>query len=285
MTESTVVFAGLVVVAAPALMLAVLAIASIADRPVGERMAAAAMRVALALAGVGLAVVAVAVFANGPLLVEAGTWFTAPGYQFRVSFLFDRLSIPFAALTIGLGGVVGVFAERYLHREPGYNRFFVLLALFVTGLLVTTLASTIELVYAGWELVGLSSALLIAFFHERPAPVRNGLRTFVVYRGCDAGLLAAAVLVHHWLGTGSLVVLLGPGPWPAGSVPLTQVEVTVVAVAILVAALGKSAQIPFSGWLPRSRASGPPWRAAASPRTGSVRTSRAQRPGSRPRRL
>lgn len=54
------------------------------------------------------------------MVVDAGTWFTAPGYSFRISFLFDRLSIPFAALTIGLGGVVGVFAERYLHREPGH---------------------------------------------------------------------------------------------------------------------------------------------------------------------
>jgi NAD(P)H-quinone oxidoreductase subunit 5 len=252
MSPTTIRIAGLAVVTAPALLLALLAVASLVARPLGERSAAAAMRIGLLLAGAGLAVVALAALTDGPVVVDAGTWFTAPGYSFRISFLFDRLSIPFAALTIGLGGVVGVFAERYLHREPGYNRFFVLLALFVTGLLVTTLASTIELVYAGWELVGLSSALLIAFFHERPAPVRNGLRTFVVYRGCDAGLLAAAVLVHHWTATGSLVVLLGAGPWPAGSVPLTDPQVAIIATAILIAAMGKSAQIPFSGWLPRA---------------------------------
>jgi NAD(P)H-quinone oxidoreductase subunit 5 len=254
MAERVVLAGGLAVVAAPALALLVLAAASLTGRPAGERATGVSMRVALALAAAGLLVVACAMAADGmrPVLLDAGTWFAAPGYRFRVGLLFDRLSIPFAALTIGLGGVVGVFAERYLHREPGYNRFFVLLAVFVTGLLVTTLASTIELIYAGWELVGLSSALLIAFFHERPAPVRNGLRTFVVYRGCDTGLLAAAVLVHHWTGTGALPALLGDGPWPAGSVPLSPTQGTIVGAAILIAALGKSAQVPFSGWLPRA---------------------------------
>jgi NAD(P)H-quinone oxidoreductase subunit 5 len=220
---------------------------------VSERIAGALMRIALLVAFLGVAVVAIAVALSGggPVLVDAGTWFAAPDYHFRVSFLFDRLSLPFAALTVALCGVVGVFAERYLHREPGYNRFFVLLALFVTGLLVTTLAGSIELVCAGWELVGLSSALLIGFFHERPAPVRNGLRAFVVYRGCDAGLLAAAVLVHHWSGTGDLAVLLGLAS-ESGTVALTDTQAAVVAAAVLVAAMGKSAQLPLSGWLPRA---------------------------------
>ena len=94
--------------------------------------------------------------------------------------------------------------------------------------------------------------MLIAFFHERPEPVRNGLRAFVVYRGCDAGLLAAAVLVHHWAGTGDLTVVLGAGSWPAGWVSLSGAQVTLVAAAVLIAAMGKSAQVPLSGWLPRA---------------------------------
>ncbi len=245
---------GLAVVAAPALLLAALGVTSLAGRPFDERVTAALVRIALTVALTALMIVASCAVAAGvhAFLVDAGTWFAAPGYEFHVSLLYDRLSLPFAALTITLGAVVGSFAERYLHREPGYNRFFVMLALFVTGMLVTTLASTIEMACAGWELVGLSSALLIAFFHDRPLPVRNGLRAFIVYRGCDAGLLAAAVLVHHWCGTGDLTVLLGAGPWPAGTVPLTDLRATVIAAAILVAAMGKSAQVPFSGWLPRA---------------------------------
>ncbi len=245
---------GLAVVAAPALLLVVLGSASLAGRPFEERVTAALVRIALTVAFVALAIVTwhVTTTGSGALLVNAGTWFAAPGYEFRVSLLFDRLSLPFAALTLAITVVVGSFAERYLHREPGYNRFFVMLAVFATGMLVVTLASTIEMVCAGWELVGLSSALLIAFFHERPLPVRNGLRVFIVYRGCDAGLLAAAVLVHAWCGTGDLAVLLGPGPWPSGAVALGEGHATIIAAAVLVAAMGKSAQVPLSGWLPRA---------------------------------
>jgi NAD(P)H-quinone oxidoreductase subunit 5 len=250
----TLTVSGLAVVTAPASLLGVLGVTGLAGRPLGERTVGAAMRLALGVAGVALLAIAAAELhgSGRPILVDGGTWFSAPGYRFEVRLLFDRLSIAFAALTIGLGGAVGVFAERYLHREPGYHRFFLLLALFISGLLLTTLAATIELVYAGWELVGLSSALLIAFFHERPEPVRNGLRAFVVYRGCDAGLLAAAVLVHHWTGTGDLTVVLGAGSWPGGAASLSGAQVTLVAAAVLIAAMGKSAQVPLSGWLPRA---------------------------------
>lgn len=245
---------GLVTVAAPALLLILLGGASLATHSPGEQRVAWLMRLSMAVSCVALLGVVCCQLWSGSRVdrIDAGTWFATPGYHFHVAFLFDRLSVAFASLTIVLSGVVAVFAERYLHREPGYHRFFVMLALFVTGILLTTLASSIELVCAGWELVGLSSALLIAFFHERPAPVRNGLRAFVVYRGCDVGLLAAAVLIHHWCGTGDFAVLLGAGPWPSGDVPLTSEQATIIAAFVLIAALGKSAQLPFSGWLPRS---------------------------------
>ena len=79
--------------------------------------------------------------------------------------------MPFAILSFVLVGTIGAFASRYMHRERGYNRFFVLYALFLLGMVVASLAGTIETLFPGWELVGLSSALLVAFFQERPAPV------------------------------------------------------------------------------------------------------------------
>ena len=121
-----------------------------------------------------------------------------------MKFVFDRLSVPFVILSFVLCGTIGAFATRYMHREPGYNRFFVLYALFLLGMVLTSLAGTIETLFAGWELVGLSSALLVAFFHERPAPVRNGLRVWIVYRISDAALLLAAVALHHLHGEGGL---------------------------------------------------------------------------------
>ena len=98
--------------------------------------------------------------------------------------------------------------------SAGFNRFFVLYAIFVLGMVVTSLAGTIETLFAGWELVGLSSALLVAFFQERPAPARNGLWVWVVYRVSDAALLLAAVVMHHLRGEGDFDKLLGTGPWP-----------------------------------------------------------------------
>jgi NAD(P)H-quinone oxidoreductase subunit 5 len=252
--ETVFTVGGLLAVVMPLLLLGLLAAASLVLRPLGERLTASLMQLTLGLSFASLLLVVLAQILSGTrsVRVVTGSWFAAPGYEFHLSLLFDRLSLAFALLTVAVGGVVAVFASRYLHKEPGFNRFFVMLAMFVSGLLITTLGCSMELIYAGWELVGLSSALLIAFFHERPEPVRNGLRAFAVYRGCDVGLLAAAVLVHHWCGTGDLTALLGTGPWPAGDTPLDDGQATVIAACVLVAALGKSAQLPFSGWLPRA---------------------------------
>src|SRR6185295_14824834 len=114
------------------------------------------------------------------------------------------------------------FATRYMHREPGYHRFFVLYALFVVGMVLTSLAGTIETLFAGWEMVGLSSALLVAYFQERPAPARNGLRVWVVYRVSDAALLLAAIVLHHLSGQGDFDRLMPGGFWPEGHAVLSQ---------------------------------------------------------------
>ncbi|MFO0796939.1 MAG: proton-conducting transporter membrane subunit [Gemmataceae bacterium] len=251
---------GVLVVAAPAVLVAVLGIPSLLDRPLSERAAARAVAVTT---GVGLAAV-VAVFVlmltgdTRHVVVGLGDWVHIgrpepdPHYHFAVTFVFDRLSVPFAALSLVLCGTIGAFAVRYMHREPGYNRFFVLYAVFMAGMVITSLAGTIETLFAGWELVGLSSALLVAFFQERPAPSRNGLRVWTVYRVSDAALLLAAVILHHMSGEGNLDRVLGPGPWPHGEVHLSGAEVLVVGALVLVAAAGKSALVPFSGWLPRA---------------------------------
>jgi NAD(P)H-quinone oxidoreductase subunit 5 len=181
-----------------------------------------------------------------------GNWVHVHEFHFSLKFVFDRLSVPFVILTFLLCGTIGRFANQYLHREPGFNRFFVFYALFVLGMVMTSLAGTIETLFFGWELVGVSSALLVAFFHERPAPVRNGLRVWIVYRISDAALLMAAVALHHLRGAGDFDALMGTGPWPAGQASLTAKQALIVGSLLLAAAAGKSALVPFSGWLPRA---------------------------------
>ena len=151
-----------------------------------------------------------------------------------------------------LSGTIGAFASKYMHRERGFNRFFVLYAIFVLGMVIASLAGTIETLFTGWELVGLSSALLVAFFQERPAPARNGLWIWTIYRVSDAALLLAAVTMHHLRGEGDFDTLLGAGPWPVGHTTVAGSQAFLVGLLLLVAAAGKSALVPFSGWLPRA---------------------------------
>jgi len=174
-------------------------------------------------------------------------------YRFALKLMFDRLSVPFVILTFLLCGVISAFATRYLHREPGFNRFFVLYAFFVLGMTLASLAGTIETLFTGWEIVGVTSALLVAYFQERPGPVRNGLRVWSVYRISDAALLVAAILMHHLVGQGDFALLTGDKAWPFGqATELSRQQALLVGSLLLVAAAGKSALVPFSGWLPRA---------------------------------
>jgi NADH-quinone oxidoreductase subunit L len=146
---------------------------------------------------------------------------------------------------------VGAFANRYMHREQGFTRFFLLLSLFMVGMVTTSLAGTIETLFSGWELVGLSSALLVAFFHERPNPVSNGLHVWIVYRVSDAALLLASIALHHMEGEGDFDQLM-TGQWPDCVTAIPPYPALLVGLLLLVAAMGKSAMVPFSGWLPRA---------------------------------
>jgi NAD(P)H-quinone oxidoreductase subunit 5 len=195
----------------PAVFFAAVSLPTLAGRPLGEVATAALSKLCFGsgLASLLGAWIAVELSPTPRVLVEVGEWFRCGTYAFHLSLLADRLSLPFAAFSLALCGVVASFSHRYLHREAGYNRYFAMLALFASGITLVILGGSIELVFAGWELVGVSSALLVAFFHDRPLPVRNGLRTLVVYRTTDVGLVVAAVLLHHALGTGEFGAFVG----------------------------------------------------------------------------
>jgi len=184
--------------------------------------------------------------------IEIGEWVSIPHFNLAVKLVFDRLSVAFVLLTFVLCGVIGSFATQYLHRDKGYFRFFVLFALFQAGMVIASLAGNIEVLFAGWEMVGLSSALLVAYFQDRPAPPRQGLHIWIVYRVSDAALLGAAVAMHHLTGSGDFDHIFGEVPWPNEDSHVTPAQGMFVGSLLLVAAAGKSALIPFSGWLPRA---------------------------------
>lgn len=248
---------GLMIAAAPTALFAVLGFSALIGRPLPERATSRLSTVTISIGLLACVAMLALMAAHGRahVTVPLGNWIELPDshYQFTVKLLFDYLSLPFVILTFLLCGTIGAFATRYMHREPGFNRFFTLFAMFLLGMTTSALAGTIETLFTGWELVGLSSALLVAFFHERSMPVRNGLHVWTIYRAADAAFLAAAIVMHHMTGHGDFDVLLGSGAWP-GAVPadVSSTQALVVGLLLLFAAAGKSGLVPFSGWLPRA---------------------------------
>ncbi|HUQ71511.1 MAG TPA: proton-conducting transporter membrane subunit [Planctomycetaceae bacterium] len=246
---------GMITVIAPLVMVIILGTGSLLYRPLAERssgrVVAASVLTSL-LSSISMLVLML-VQHTQHVTVELGNWVVVPPhFHFHIKLLFDYLSLPFVILTFVLCGTIGAFATRYLHRESGYNRFFVLYSLFVLGMALSTLAGTIETLFTGWELVGLSSALLVAFYHERSSPALNGLRVWSVYRIADAAFLIAAVYLHHAHGEGDFDILLGSGPWPGQVAGVSADHAFEIGLLLMIAAAGKSALIPFSGWLPRA---------------------------------
>jgi NADH-quinone oxidoreductase subunit L len=288
--------AGIIVVVAPVLLLSFFGLTLLFRMPLSERvmtrLTEASTVCGLISALFILAVMLVTNERNVP--VEIGDWVRIPGnslehaeaehaeaelprrdsvghsgsqphqghFHFTLKFVFDRLSVPFVIMTFVLCGVIGAFASRYLHREEGFQRFFVFLSLFQLGMILSSVAGTIETLFFGWELVGLSSALLVAFFHHRPAPVANGLRVWTVYRIADAAFLVAALTLHHLSGSGDFEGIAGQTisqssaetevSWPEGNAVIGEGDALLVGCLLLIAAAGKSALVPFSGWLPRA---------------------------------
>jgi NADH:ubiquinone oxidoreductase subunit 5 (subunit L)/multisubunit Na+/H+ antiporter MnhA subunit len=155
--------------------------------------------------------------------------FVHGSYHFTLGLELDRNAAAFLLLVQFITGMVVRFSRFYLHREPGFRRFFRTVLLFQSAMCLLTLAGNLDLMFAGWELVGISSFLLIAFYRERQSAVRNALKTYSVYRVADIGMLMAACLQASGARSGHLIGLL-----------------------ILLAAMGKSAQAPFSFWVARA---------------------------------
>jgi NAD(P)H-quinone oxidoreductase subunit 5 len=255
-TSSVTELLGECVIGAPALLLAIVGLSKLFDAGLSERTITRITQVLVCAGLIASVWMLVVMLSTGAVHVpiDFGNWVEIPEvhFHFHVKLVFDRLSVPFVILSFALVSVIGAFAKKYMHREPGFRRFFVFYAMFLFGMVLTSLAGTIECLFAGWELVGLSSALLVAFFHERQSPVRNGLWVWVIYRIADAAFLVAADVLHHLRGAGDFAILMGEGVWPNGAVDMSSGTAFGVGVLLLVAAAGKSGLVPFSGWVPRA---------------------------------
>jgi len=182
-------------------------------------------------------------------------WFTlyeTSDYRFPILFYLDKIGAVYLFSVWAIFSIIVKYCRVYLHREAGYQRFFMTIFSFVFGLNIVILSGSIDILFAGWEIVGISSFLLIAFYRHRVQPVRNALRAYTIYRFCDLGLLLGAwlshLLFHESQRFSQLAELFSnPALPPAGYAALL-----LVSALILIAAMGKSAQFPFCFWLPRA---------------------------------
>jgi len=187
-----------------------------------------------------------AAFLDGlPGQVRAGTWLESGAFIVALSFSLDRASLPLATLVAFIAWVTLRFSASYLHREPGFHRFFLAMNLFVAGMLLIILAGNAVLTFVGWELAGVSSYLLIGYAYDRQTATRNALFAFVTNRVGDAGFVLGIGLAALWLGTTEWSELGAGGT-------LDPVTARMLLLGFLVAALAKSAQLPFSPWISRA---------------------------------
>ncbi|MFM8802381.1 MAG: proton-conducting transporter membrane subunit, partial [Planctomycetia bacterium] len=224
--------------AAPAATLALVGVPALVGRPPSERATARIVGGGFAAGFVAglLTLVALAVRGFRPEVVHLGSWFSVGHHEATIELVADALSVPYVCFSTGLCALVNAFAGKYLHREPGFTRFFLLLAVFGTGMNLMVLAGSIDVLFAGWELLGISSTLLIGFFFERGNAVRAAIRAFTTYRICDVGLLAAAVLVHRAVGSGDFSRLFGEN-WPHGTCLVPAATATIVSLLLVFAAM------------------------------------------------
>lgn len=181
-----------------------------------------------------------------PISTSFGSLYTSQHYTFSLDFYFDGISAVFLGMAALMTSLVFIFSKFYIHREQGFKRFYYTILQFFIGLSFIILAGNFEVLLLGWELIGISSVLLIAFYRDRYLPARNALKVFSVYRIADAFLLAAIWYAHHVFEENVHFSEFSELAMHHGD------QLAVLGLFLLVAALIKSAQFPFSYWLPRA---------------------------------
>ncbi|AFM16322.1 NADH dehydrogenase subunit L [Mycolicibacterium chubuense NBB4] len=168
-----------------------------------------------------------------------------PVGQLRVDFglQLDQLSMCFALLITGVGSLIHIYSIGYMKEDEGRRRFFAYLNLFLAAMLLLVLADNYLGLYMGWEGVGLASYLLIGFWSYKPSAATAAKKAFVVNRVGDVGLAVALMIMFSTVGAVSFAGVFGAAPRLGDGV------LTAIGLTLLLAACGKSAQVPLQSWL------------------------------------
>ena len=187
-----------------------------------------------------------------PLTHKELVLFKTGNYEFFLDFFFDKVTATYLIVGSFLTFLVVVYSRYYLHRERGYKRFFNTIHFFYFGYNILIFSGNLETLFMGWEVLGLSSFLLIAFYRERYLPVKNAVKVFSIYRVGDVGIILAMWLSHHLWHENITFAKLDNYELVHHQLEGHTLVGIFISMMILVAACAKSAQLPFSSWLARA---------------------------------
>ncbi|MFJ5640615.1 NADH-quinone oxidoreductase subunit L [Streptomyces sp. NPDC093223] len=177
------------------------------------------------------------------LMQHLFTWVPVEGFQADVAFRLDQLSMTFVLLITGVGSLIHLYSIGYMEHDERRRRFFGYLNLFLAAMLLLVLADNYLLLYVGWEGVGLASYLLIGFWQHKPSAATAAKKAFLVNRVGDMGLSIAIMLMFTTFGTFAF------GPVLTHATGASEGKLTAIGLMLLLAACGKSAQVPLQSWL------------------------------------
>lgn len=173
-------------------------------------------------------------------------------YEFFIDFYFDIFSAVYFLVGAIITGLITIYSRYYMHREKGYKRYFNTVLFFYVGYTFVIIAGNLETLFIGWEILGIASFLLIAFYRNRYLPVKNAVKVFSVYRIGDVGLILAMWLSHHLWQENITFAKLNNAELVSDHLQQHSLIGAFISIMILVTAAAKSAQFPFSSWLPRA---------------------------------
>ncbi|MFJ9980829.1 NADH-quinone oxidoreductase subunit L [Streptomyces cyaneofuscatus] len=171
------------------------------------------------------------------------SWIPVEGFQADIAFQLDQLSMTFVLLITGVGTLIHIYSIGYMEHDERRRRFFGYLNLFLAAMLILVIADNYLLLYVGWEGVGLASYLLIGFWQHKPSAATAAKKAFLVNRVGDVGLSIAIMLMFTTFGTFAF------GPVLEATGETSEGKLTAIGLMLLLAACGKSAQVPLQSWL------------------------------------
>ncbi|MGW2491826.1 NADH-quinone oxidoreductase subunit L [Streptomyces sp. NPDC001606] len=171
------------------------------------------------------------------------SWVPVAGFQADATLRLDQLSMTFVLLITGVGSLIHLYSVGYMEHDERRRRFFGYLNLFLAAMLLLVLADNYLLLYVGWEGVGLASYLLIGFWQHKPSAATAAKKAFLVNRVGDMGLSIAIMLMFTTFGSFAF------GPVLGHATDASEGKLTAIGLMLLLAACGKSAQVPLQSWL------------------------------------